>query len=313
MAEIAVQIEKVSHRYGELVALKEVTFSVPSGFLFGLLGPNGGGKTTLFRIISTLIAPESGFARVFDYDTLDQPAKVRRNIGVVFQQPALDEELTVLENLQFHGALYQMHGGALNQRIEYLAAEFQVNDRLKDRVKTLSGGLKRRVDLIRGLLHEPKVLLLDEPTSGLDPAARHSFWQALSYLRQTNGTTMILATHLMEEAERCDRIGIIDQGRLVVVGSPDELKDGLGSETLWLESTDPVSLSDRIQAQFGFSAQVIGRAVQISHPEVHNMLGPLYEAFDDYILSATVRRPSLEDVFMVHTGNKLEVNDSILR
>lgn len=305
MPEPAVFIEHVFHRYGTREALRDVTFSIASGTLFGLLGPNGGGKTTLFRIISTLLRPSSGLARVFGYDTRSDAAAVRRSLGIVFQQDALDDELTVAENLRIHGALYGLHGADLERRIAARLADLDLADRAASRVRTLSGGLRRRADLARGLLHDPPVLLLDEPTTGLDPAARSAFWSALARLRRREGTTLLVATHLLEEAETCDEIGILDGGRLVVQGRPDDLKARVGQETLWLESSDPARLSEAISARFGLETRVVGRSVQVAHGQAHSLLPALYEAFQDDITSATLRRPTLEDVFLLHTGAQL--------
>ena len=306
MPPSAVEVRDVTHRYGDHAALRGVDFAVAPGTLFGLLGPNGGGKTTLFRILSTLLRPSEGAARVFGADVAREPAAVRARLGVVFQQPALDDELTVRENLRVHGALYGLGGRALTERIAALLDAFGVADRADDRVKTLSGGLQRRADLARGLLHAPRLLLLDEPTTGLDPAARRAFWQALSRLRRREGTALLVATHLMEEAEHCDVVGILDRGRLVAHDTPDALRGALGDETLWLESGDAPALRDRVEAQFGLGARVVGTAVQVSHAEAHTLLPSLYEAFGPHIESATVRRPTLEDVFLVHTGHRLD-------
>lgn len=306
MTEPIVDIARVTHRYGDHVALRDVTLRVAEGALFGLLGPNGGGKTTLFRILSTLLPPTEGEARLFGFSTTGRPADVRRRLGVVFQQAALDDELTVVENLRFHGALYGLSGAPLQDRIAVLLRMFGLEDRARDRVKTLSGGLQRRADLARGLLHAPPVLLLDEPTTGLDPVARNAFWQALDRLRRRERTTILVATHLLEEAEACDAVGILDRGRLVAEGRPEALKRALGDETLWLETDDAETLGDRIQAQFGLGVRAIGTKVQISHPEAHTLLPSLYDAFGERIRSATVRRPTLEDVFLVHAGYRLD-------
>lgn len=303
--EYAVKVQDLSYAYGDHVALLNVSFSMARGELFGLLGPNGGGKTTLFRILSTLIRPQKGAAEILRFSTTSQPNEVRRHIGVVFQHIALDEDLTVHENLQFHAALYGLDDAALTARLRSLASDLGINGRMNDRIRTLSGGLKRRVDLVRGLLHSPSVLLLDEPTTGLDPVGRRAFWEALAQIRRKEGTTMLVATHLMEEADECDVVGIIDRGRLVALGSPESLKNDLSAETLWLETEDALMLSDLIQTRLGYQARIVGSAVQISHPEAHTLLSPLYEAFGDLIKSATLRKPTLEDVFMVHTGNRL--------
>jgi len=305
MSHAAVDIQGVTHRYGEHRALRDVTFQVAPGALYGLLGPNGSGKTTLFRILSTLMPPSEGHAAVFGMDTTRQADAVRKRIGVVFQDEALDEALTVRENLRFQGALYGLHGAALHDRIEALLGQLGVADRADDSVEALSGGLRRRADLARGLLHRPDLLLLDEPTSGLDPAARRTFWTAVERLQEANGTTLLLATHLMDEAERCDRVGILSDGDLVADGTPTALKDDLGNETLWLETESPSRLRDRIEAQFGVSTRIVGSLVQVAPTDPPAFLSGLYEAMGDRIRSATIRTPTLEDVFMVHAGASL--------
>ena len=306
MADLAIDIRDVSHRYGDHEALRAVSLSVRPGGLFGLLGPNGGGKTTLFRILSTLLEPTEGTAAVFGHDVTREPTAVRERLGVIFQQPALDDVLTVRENLQFHGALYGMRGSDLRTRIDELLDAFGLGDRAGDAVKTLSGGLQRRVDLARGLLHRPQLLLLDEPTTGLDPVARHAFWQTLTRLRRQEGTTMIVATHLLDEAEPCDEVGIIDRGRLMVQGAPEALKDALGGEALWIEAADAPALADRIQAQFGLSPRQVGGTLQLASAEAPALLARLYDAFGDRIERAMIRKPTLEDVFMAHTGHFLQ-------
>lgn len=298
----AVDIQSVSHRYGPHQALREVTLRVDAGTLYGLLGPNGSGKTTLFRILSTLIPPSEGHAQVFGLDTAHESGAVRRRIGTVFQEEALDETLTVRENLRFQGALYGLHGAERRERIDELLRRLDVADRAADRVSDLSGGLRRRVDLARGLLHRPDLLLLDEPTSGLDPAARRTFWTAVQQLQAEDGTTLLLATHLMDEAERCDRVGILSDGSLVADGAPDTLKANLGDETIWLETEAPTSLRDRIEAQFGVATRIVGATVQVAPSDPPAFLSSLYDALGDHIQSATIRTPTLEDVFMVHAG-----------
>ena len=300
MSAPAVDIQGVTHRYGQHEALRSVTLDVPTGALYGLLGPNGSGKTTLFRILSTLMPPSEGDARVFGLDTTQRPEAVRNRLGVVFQDPALDEALTVRENLRFQASLYGLNGADRRDRIDELLARLDVADRVDDPVKALSGGLKRRVDLARGLLHRPDLLLLDEPTTGLDPGARRAFWTAIDRLREAEGTTLLLATHLMDEAERCDRVGILSDGALVADGTPAALKAELGDQTLWVETDDPAALRDRIDAQFGVPTRIVGSTVQVAPPNPPAFLASLYEALGDRIRSATIRTPTLDDVFMVH-------------
>jgi len=302
MAVSAVNIQGVTHRYGEHVALRDVTLEVTPGALYGLLGPNGSGKTTLFRILSTLMPPSEGGAHVFGLDTGTSPEAVRRRLGVVFQEEALDDALTVRENLRFQGALYGLHGAERRDRIDELLRRLDVAARIDDTVADLSGGLRRRVDLARGLLHRPDLLLLDEPTTGLDPGARRAFWAAVERLREEEGTTLLLATHLMDEAERCDRVGILSDGSLVADGAPSALKAELGDETLWLESDAPGALRDRIDAQFGIPTRIVGSVVQVAPSDPAACLASLYEALAPRIRSATIRTPTLEDVFMVHAG-----------
>ncbi len=306
MTDPAVDIQGVTHRYGTHRALRDVTLQVAPGSLYGLLGPNGSGKTTLFRILSTLMPPSEGRAQVFGLDTAQEPEGVRRRIGAVFQDEALDEALTVRENLRFQAALYDLHGADRRERIDALLDRLDVADRADDAVGDLSGGLRRRVDLARGLLHRPDLLLLDEPTSGLDPAARRTFWTAVQRLRDAEGATLLLATHLMDEAERCDRVGILSDGVLVADGAPDALKDALGDETLWLETESPTPLRNRIEAQFGVPTRIVGATVQVAPSDPPAFLSALYEALGDHIRSATLRTPTLEDVFMVHAGEPPE-------
>jgi ABC-2 type transport system ATP-binding protein len=306
MIDAAVDIQGVTHRYGEHRALRDVTLQVAPGTLYGLLGPNGSGKTTLFRILSTLMPPSEGHAEVFGGDTTQRPDAVRERIGVVFQDEALDEALTVRENLRFQAGLYGLHGAARGERIEALLTRLGVADRADDPVEELSGGLRRRADLARGLLHRPDLLLLDEPTSGLDPAARRTFWTAMERLQEAEGTTLLLATHLMDEAERCDRVGILSDGVLVADGTPTALKDDLGDETLWLDTESPSLLRDRIEAQFGVPTRIVGAVVQVAPSDPPTFLSALYEAMGTRIRSATIRTPTLEDVFMVHAGVSLE-------
>jgi len=310
----AVDIQGLSHRYGSHEALRDVSLRIDDGALYGLLGPNGSGKTTLFRILSTLMPPSEGQASVFGLSTVDAPDEVRARLGSVFQDYALDENLSVRENLRFQGALYGLRGVTLRERIDHLLRLFDVADRSADRVDTLSGGLQRRVDLARGLLHRPDLLLLDEPTTGLDPMARRTFWNAIDRLRKKEGTTFLVATHLMEEAERCDRVAILSDGRLVADGSPETLKAELGSEMLWIEADSPDSLRDNIETQFGVRAEIVGEALQIAHDDAPRLLTSLYDAFGDQIQSATVRQPTLEDVFVVRAGKQPDdVSQGVLR
>ncbi len=238
----ALSTKGLTHRYGDRLALDDVSLRVAPREIFGLLGPNGGGKTTLFRILSTLVRPTSGTASILGLDLLRDTTALRARIGVVFQAPSLDKKLRVRENLAHQGHLYGLSGAALHERIDHLLIEFNLRDRARDLVETLSGGLQRRVEIAKSLLHRPELLLLDEPSTGLDPGARIDLWQTLYRLRDQQNVTVLLTTHLMEEAERCDRVAIIDQGRIVAEGTPEELRAEIGGDVISARSRDATSL-----------------------------------------------------------------------
>jgi ABC-2 type transport system ATP-binding protein len=235
----AVEVDQLRFKYGERVALDDVSFRIGRGEIFGLLGPNGGGKTTLFRILSTLLLPDSGTARVFGADVASQPGEVRRRIGVVFQNQSLDRRLTGRENLMHQGHLYGLSGTSLAQRINEILEKVGLAERADERVDLLSGGLRRRVELAKGLLHRPDLLLLDEPSTGVDLRARLDFWEYLRTLRRDEGVTVLLTTHLLDEAEECDRLAIIDRGSLVAEGTPAVLKEQIGGDVVALVTREP--------------------------------------------------------------------------
>jgi ABC-2 type transport system ATP-binding protein len=293
---LSVDVEGLTHRYGERTALDGVSFSVRPGEVFGLVGPNGGGKTTLFKILSTALVPSAGAARVAGIDVRD--GAVRRKIGVVFQSPSLDGKLTVGENLLHHGHLYGLSGGGLRQRIGEELARFGLADRTGDRVEKLSGGLQRRVELAKSLLHRPEVLLLDEPSTGLDPGARRDLWDAL---RSLKGVTVLLTTHLLEEAERCDRLAILHKGKIVALGEPLTLRGEIGGDVVTVRSRDAERLAAGIREKLGESPQVVDGTVRLARDRGHEFVGRLVEAFPGMIESVTVAKPSLEDVFMAKT------------
>ena len=293
---MSVDVEGLTHRYGDRVALDGVSFAVRSGEVFGLVGPNGGGKTTLFKILSTALVPASGAARVAGIDVRD--GAVRRKIGVVFQSPSLDGKLTVAENLLHHGHLYGLSGGGLRQRIGEELARFGLTDRTGDRVEKLSGGLQRRVELAKSLLHRPEVLLLDEPSTGLDPGARRDLWDALRGLK---GVTVLLTTHLLEEAERCDRLAILHKGKVVALGEPLALRAEIGGDVVTVRSRDAEKLAAGIREKLGESPQLVDGTVRLARDRGHEFVGRLVEAFPGMIDSVTVAKPSLEDVFMSKT------------
>jgi ABC-2 type transport system ATP-binding protein len=302
----AVEVDRLRHRYGERVALDDVSFAVAPGEIFGLLGPNGGGKTTLFKIVSTLLFPAEGTVRVFGDDVVRDPAAVRGRLGVVFQHPALDGRLTVEENLRHQGHLYGLSGRTLSDRIGEMLARVGLEDRRRDLVATLSGGLQRRAEVAKALLHRPQLLVLDEPSTGLDPAARRDIWQDLSALRREEGTSVILTTHLMDEAARCDRVAILDLGRLVALDTPEALTSAIGGDVVQVTTRDPRDLAGRVAARFGVRAEVVDGKVHIERNRAHEFIAELVESFPGEIDAVTFGKPTLEDVFVHVTGRRME-------
>jgi ABC-2 type transport system ATP-binding protein len=301
----AVDVENLSHRYGTHPALSDVSFSVHEAEIFALLGPNGGGKTTLFRILSTLFPPSEGTARVFGSDVRTQASEVRRQIGVVFQSPSLDKKLTVMENLTHQAHLYGMRGVGLRTRIQEMMEHLGITDRAGHLVQTLSGGLQRRVELAKGLLHRPRLLILDEPSVGLDPGARHDLWQYLERLRGDQKVTILVTTHLIDEADRSSRVLILDKGKVVASGDPDTLKRGIGGDIIAVTSTDNESLRAKVADKFGLNPTILNGSLRIEKVDGHQFIATLVESFPGMIDSVTLAKPTLEDVFIERTGHRL--------
>lgn len=305
----AVEVQNLTHVFKskkkslpERTALDCVNISVAPGEIFGLLGPNGGGKTTLFRILSTYLVPTSGLAQILGDDVVQNASQVRRKIGVVFQNPSLDKKLTLLENLVHQGHLYGLTGPLLKEKIAELAEALSVTSRLNDFVESLSGGLQRRGEIAKGLLHKPDVLLMDEPSTGLDPGARRAMWEVLLNL-QKSGVTILLTTHLMEEAEKCDRLAILHQGQVVVRGTPSELKARIGGDIITIDSTAGSELVEKIKSKFDGAPLLLDGTVRIEKSEGHKFIPQLVEAFPGLIQSIKVGKPTLEDVFAKETGH----------
>jgi ABC-2 type transport system ATP-binding protein len=309
-ARPVISVENIVHRYDGRTALDNVSFDVRPAELFGLLGPNGSGKTTLFRILSTLMIPTAGRALIMGSDAARDPSAVRRQIGVVFQAQSVDEKLTAHENLWHQGHLYGLRGASLSARIAEILGRVGLADRAKELVETFSGGMARRVELAKGLLHHPSVLLLDEPTTGLDPGARRDLWQYLQILRDQERVSVIVTTHLMEEAERCDRLAILNEGKLVAMGTPTELKREIGGDVILLDAIgDAASLAERIRGHFHVEVNVLagrehGNQVRIEMENGHRFITGLVEAFPGEIQSVSVSKPTLEDVFIHRTGHR---------
>ena len=300
----AVEVRDLTRSYGERKALGGISFDVQAGEIFALLGPNGGGKTTLLRILSTLLPPSAGRAAVFGLDVVREQGAVRRKIGVVFQSQHVDGKLTPTENLRYHGHLYGMRGRELRERIGESLDRFGLAEPPADLVETLSGGLRRRLELAKGLLHRPGLLLLDEPSTGLDPGARRDLWDHLSRLRGQNSITILLSTHLLDEAERCDRLAILHRGEIVAAGSADSLKKEIGGEVILIEARTPERLCEQLREKFSVDPSVVGGKVRFEHPRGHAFIPQLVEAFPGEIQSVMVSEPTLEDVFLHRTGHQ---------
>lgn len=303
MNDIAIHVQALRHNYGERLALDDVSFDVGRGAIFGLLGPNGGGKTTLFKILSTLLPATAGTASIFGDDLRTAQDAVRRHLGVVFQHPSLDAKLSVYENLECHGFLYRMSGSRLQQRAETVMQRLGLRDRRKDRVETLSGGLQRRVELAKALLHEPALLLLDEPSTGLDPGARRDFMHYLQQLRDEDGTTIVLTTHYMEEAERCDRVALLHRGKLVRVDTPGALKDEVGGDIVVIQTPDGDGLREKIRERFACEPTLVDGTLRVERARGHEFLRDLVDAFPTDVTHVAYGKPTLEDVFIHLTGH----------
>ena len=306
MGTPALDIDHLSFAYGARQALRDVSFAVQPGEIFGLLGPNGGGKTTLFQIVSTLRPGQQGTARVFGDDVTAQAAAARRRMGVVFQSPALDIRLTVAENLRHHGRLYGLHGARLTGRIADVLARVHLQDRAGDLVQTLSGGQRRRVEVAKAILPAPALLVLDEPSTGLDPTARRDLWEDLRGLRDREGTTVVLTTHLMDEAALCDRVAILHEGQLVAIGTPDALTRAVGGDVILITAREPDVLAAGLRTRFGLESRAFDGRLRIERERAHEFIPDLVEAFPGAIEAVTFGKPTLEDVFVHHTGRRLE-------
>ncbi len=302
----ALAVSHLTHRYGDRLALDDVSLDVATGSFVALLGPNGGGKSTLFRIAATLMRPSAGSVQVFRADVVRDASVVRHKLGVVFQSPALDQRLTVRENLVHHGRLYGLGGQTLQSAVDDALGRVGLADRARDLVLRLSGGLKRRAEIAKVLMTRPALLLLDEPTTGLDPGARRDLWHDLAAIRQADGTTILLTTHLLDEAATADRVVILDRGKVIVEGAPEELTRRVGGDVIRLQTPNPASLVPRISERFGVAASVVDDEVRIEHDRAHTFAAEVVDAFPGEIRAVHFGRPTLEDVFVHFTGHRFE-------
>lgn len=294
-------VRNVHHHYGEHQALRGVDLDIRPGRVFALLGPNGSGKTTLFRLLSTLLPIQQGQILIGGFDSARQPLSVREQIGIVFQAPSLDMKLTVDENIACQGALYGIHGTELRQRRDALLEQLDLLDRRGDRCQVLSGGLKRRVELAKGMLHHPRLLLLDEPSTGLDPSARLKLWDAIQEMAG-QGIAVLLTTHLLEEADKADEIAIMSQGKLIAEGAPSDLRAEMGEGVITIVANDPARAESILQKALGLTPQRLHHQIRLKVESPEKMVPVLVETLGDEVQSINLGRPSLEDVFITRTG-----------
>ena len=300
----ALDIQNVTHRYAKLTAVVDLSLQVNQAEIFAILGPNGSGKSTLFRLLSTLVGLQEGTIEVNGYSVKTETNRVREQLGVVFQSPSLDRKLTVMENILCQAALVGLRGNERTNRIQELVKSIRLEDKLHVRCEKLSGGQKRRVELAKGLLHKPKVLLLDEPSTGLDPASRLDLWQVLSELRRESGTTIVMTTHLLDEADKCDRVAILNAGSLVACDSPEQLRSEAGNMVVSISTHDPEGVAKILTEQLNIVPTLFEQQVRINNLTEVSQLPAIVEATKFLASSVNVGRPSLEDVFVTKTGHK---------
>ncbi|MCK4863087.1 MAG: ATP-binding cassette domain-containing protein [Dehalococcoidales bacterium] len=314
MPEHIIQVENLVKKYGQLAAVDDISFNVNQGEIFGFLGPNGAGKTTTINILCTLARPTAGKATLNGFDVVRQQNEVRHSIGLVFQDSSLDDRLTGLHNLRFHAMVYNVPVSVRNERIEQVLKMVDLWDRRKKFVRTYSGGMKRRLELARGLLHYPKVLFLDEPTLGLDPQTRNHIWEYVLELRKREGTTVFLTTHYMDEAEKASRIAIIDQGKLVAMDTPIKLKRMVGQDIINVRTDDNSKAAEEIKSRYQTEVRKDGDQLTFKVDNGEEFLPVFIKESGIKIASISLRRPTLEDVFLKLTGREIreeEVGDSI--
>ena len=300
-----IKVENLVKKFGRVVAVDNISFTVAPGEIFGFLGPNGAGKTTTMNILCTLAKPTSGRATVSGYDIVHQQSRVRQSIGLVFQDRSLDERLSALQNMRFHAMVYHVPASVREQRIEQVLRMMELWDKRKDEVRTYSGGMKRRLELARGLLHYPKVLFLDEPTLGLDPQTRTRIWEFILELRQREGITIFLTTHYMDEADKADRIAVIDYGKLIAIDTPEQLKKMVSKDIISVKTGDDDKAAEEIRLRYQIEARRDSDGLTLEVASGEEFLPTFIKEFGIKILSVNLRRPSLDDVFLKLTGREI--------
>jgi len=311
-AAAAIEVEGLVRRFGELAAVDGVSFVVPSGQIFGFLGPNGAGKSTTIKILCTLLPPSAGRARVAGHDVVAAPGLVRRSLGLLFQDPSVDDRLTGRENLKIHCMIYGVPRVERRARIDDALEWIGLSAEANQRVRKFSGGMRRRLEVARALLHRPRILFLDEPTTGLDPQTRRALWDRLHELREREQLTIFLTTHYMDEAENCDRLAIIDHGKLVAEGSPEELRGRAGEERVTLSTADDARAAQELRARFGLEPQVTDRGLEFPVSKGEEFLAKL-AGFPVELQRLSLQKPTLEDAFIALTGHSIRPDEASSR
>ncbi|MBI4823655.1 MAG: ABC transporter ATP-binding protein [Nitrospirae bacterium] len=300
-----ISVERLTKKFGNITAVNDISFDVEEGTIFGFLGPNGAGKTTTINVLCTLLSPTLGRASINGHDCMKEPAEVRKSIGIVFQDTTLDKDLTAYENLSFHAYLYDVKKTEIKGRVYDALSFVGLYDRKDDLVKKYSGGMKRRLEVARSLIHKPKVLFLDEPTLGLDPQSRANLWEYIVELPMKHNVTVFMTTHYMEEAEVCRRIAIIDNGKIIASGSPDELKKMVSGDVIYLRTTDNEKAKEEIKRLFDLDAAIKGGELYITTLRGDSCIPELIRGLSDMVISVRLERPTLNDVFLKLTGRAI--------
>jgi ABC-2 type transport system ATP-binding protein len=305
-----IRVEHLVKRYNGITAVNDITFEVEGGTIFGFLGPNGAGKTTTINILCTLLSPTSGKTFIAGHDCLKDPSEVRKAIGIVFQDTTLDKDLTAYENLIFHAYLYDVPKKEMKERVDDVLKFVDLYERKDDLVKKFSGGMKRRLEVARGLIHRPRVLFLDEPTLGLDPQSRANLWEFITELPERHKVTIFMTTHYMEEAEVCKRIAIIDNGKIIASGTPEELKKTVGGDVVSLTTTDNSHAKEEIKNLFKLDVSEKDSVLYMTCSRGDTCVPEIIRTLGEKVLSVSVQRPTLNDVFLKLTGKTIREEET---
>ncbi len=300
-----IEVEDLTKDYGDLRAVDHISFEVYRGEIFGFLGPNGAGKTTTIKMLTGLLRPTSGCGKISGMDVSQEPMKVRKQIGLVFQTSSLDDKLTGRENLSFHSRLYSVPEGTIKERIADLSERVGLSDRLDERTENYSGGMKRRLELIRGLIHHPKVLFLDEPTLGLDPQTRNHIWDYIQELKQEEDLSIFLTTHYMDEVELAERTAVIDEGEIIALNTIDSLKDQLGGDLIFLKTADNDKSLSTLEQKFDLKAETVDSKIKLTVDKGEEWIPRLTRMIDEDIKSINLHEPTMDDVFLHLTGKEI--------